>query len=62
MGVKIERGERGTSANRITLSEQQIGAEPVPASSISGEDLPAAWHGDGRPVGGPNHRRGAKIE
>ena len=28
MGVKIECGERGTSANRIAPSEQQIGAEP----------------------------------
>src|SRR5712692_11297332 len=28
MSVKIERGARSTSANRITLSEQQIAAEP----------------------------------
>src|SRR6186997_2247784 len=35
MGVKIERGERGTSPNGIALSEQQIGAEPnEPANRI----------------------------
>ena len=28
MGVKIERGERGTPPNRVALSEQEIGAEP----------------------------------
>ncbi|HWN79513.1 MAG TPA: hypothetical protein VNN81_16875, partial [Bradyrhizobium sp.] len=35
MGVKIERGERGTSANRIGPGEQKIGAEPdQPANRI----------------------------
>ena len=37
MGVKIERGERGTSANRIAPGKQQIGAEP---------DQSTHWIGD----------------
>ena len=37
MGVEIERGERGTSANRIAPSEQQIGAEPDQSANRIGD-------------------------